>query len=998
MNIELFPHNEKGYKKLIEYLKISNLASVDHATGTGKSFIILKYLYENKDKKILYMTPTYPIFNQLINEHLEDLGIKYSDFACLDNIIYPNILSHLAEDIAKKYDVFVLDEYHRCGARKWGKWIKELIKIIIEKYPEKKIIGLTATNIRYLDQERDMNMELFDGNCASKLTLDEAILNGLLPSPTYISTYSAVGNVINKIEKKIAKKIRYKKDQEKYLEAIKNIKNNIKNRETLDDEFKLPKENGKYIVFCSTIKDIKENQKFIQNKYKNKNLTFFQVHSNQSHEVNDKNIKTFRNSEGTNSFMFVVDILNEGIHVKDIDGIFMMRKTTSPIIFFQQLGRLLSFSGKNRDLVVWDLVDNLRNHPVIYTLVDNVVKEAKKRIITDPDNKERYERILKNFKIVDHTANSLTKINELVKELDEINSEQMTIDSVVRILSDPNYPDIAEKIKAQSDIFTFYKYVSYEQFTFIKNLDIALPKELKCSEEEFLQKLGGYKNIKEKETNENLAVLQKFEQFVNEHGRLPSVITDSLEERELAININIIKSDMPSSIKSKYSRIRNLVIAIPAFDRAFYGFRVSKSHHNEIIKGCEYCQENNIEISSNLKRFLKNSASEYMNPVFSFYFDALSCPSYDAKEAYYESRDAAKRELMTEKFEKLEQEKLERLEPFLEELIAFISENYRYPNYSDGDIYKEYSKLRNLIIKLGHKNNIDIILKAKKTEMMEKISSQTLKNVLKFMEENNGDLPAINSFIKEEANLAMELKKYNSRVSAQERNFIKNQRIELKRINNDHFLDDYISFVRQNYRYPIGVVSSTEEQFLHLRFLRNEPYFTKDELITLKNLKKELGENNLIANTYLARTRLNKVKEKENVIIELKTFIANNYGTFPNVDSTDPNERELAQRYIKIKNDFTEEEQNDLISYQNSVKAKYDFDIVEEYVNFILKNERYPIANLEDEAEKVLFELYNKNIAFFTEEEKAKITQAVEKIGKEVLFKNTVESYGQKKS
>lgn len=46
-------------------------------------------------------------------------------------------------------------------------------------------LGLSATNICYPDNMAD---ELFDGNSASEITLGEAIVRGILPKPTYIST------------------------------------------------------------------------------------------------------------------------------------------------------------------------------------------------------------------------------------------------------------------------------------------------------------------------------------------------------------------------------------------------------------------------------------------------------------------------------------------------------------------------------------------------------------------------------------------------------------------------------------------------------------------------------------------------------------------------------------------------------------------------------------------------------------------------------------------
>ena len=45
---------------------------------------------------------------------------------------------------------------------------------------------MSATNIRYLDNRRDMADELFDGNVASEMTLGEAIVCGILNAPTSV--------------------------------------------------------------------------------------------------------------------------------------------------------------------------------------------------------------------------------------------------------------------------------------------------------------------------------------------------------------------------------------------------------------------------------------------------------------------------------------------------------------------------------------------------------------------------------------------------------------------------------------------------------------------------------------------------------------------------------------------------------------------------------------------------------------------------------------------
>lgn len=64
--IELYKHNQEAYDNVINHLKTSNRTCIIHPTGTGKSFIALKWLYENKDKKCLFLTSTDVIIDQLI--------------------------------------------------------------------------------------------------------------------------------------------------------------------------------------------------------------------------------------------------------------------------------------------------------------------------------------------------------------------------------------------------------------------------------------------------------------------------------------------------------------------------------------------------------------------------------------------------------------------------------------------------------------------------------------------------------------------------------------------------------------------------------------------------------------------------------------------------------------------------------------------------------------------------------------------------------------------
>ena len=65
MAIKLYWHNEDAYKKLEGSLKTNKKAAIVQPTGTGKSFIILKWLEEHSEEKTILLSPSAEIFNQL---------------------------------------------------------------------------------------------------------------------------------------------------------------------------------------------------------------------------------------------------------------------------------------------------------------------------------------------------------------------------------------------------------------------------------------------------------------------------------------------------------------------------------------------------------------------------------------------------------------------------------------------------------------------------------------------------------------------------------------------------------------------------------------------------------------------------------------------------------------------------------------------------------------------------------------------------------------------
>ena len=96
-------------------------------------------------------------------------------------------------------DYIILDEFHRCGAAEWGKSVRKLLTAC----PDAKRLGLSATNIRYLDNQRNMAEEIFDGKIASEMTLGEAIVRGILPEPKYVIAMYSYKKELDQLKKRI---------------------------------------------------------------------------------------------------------------------------------------------------------------------------------------------------------------------------------------------------------------------------------------------------------------------------------------------------------------------------------------------------------------------------------------------------------------------------------------------------------------------------------------------------------------------------------------------------------------------------------------------------------------------------------------------------------------------------------------------------------------------------------------------------------------------------
>ena len=352
--IQLYEHNKNTYGNLIQLFNTRNRVACVQPTGTGKSFIMLKLIEDNPDKMFLITSPSVYIFEQ-IRTHAEDNGMDLSNcmFCTYQKIIYMD-----DETIANiDADYIILDEFHRLGSSEWG---GKGIDYLLNSHPESKVLGTSATPIRYLDSMRNMADEIFDGCYAVNMTLAEAIRMKILPLPVYITAWYSFADEIAKIEKRYAA-IDNQSRKAKLYAKIQRAKAKIANTDCgIEDVLKkhIVNKNGKYIIFCPNIETLLTAQQDCKVWFAgvNRSIKVYSVYTG----VDDvkQQFEEFKSSFASNALkiLLCVDMLNEGIHIKGIDGIVMLRSTTSANVFYQQLGRALSCSKSKP--VIFDLVNN----------------------------------------------------------------------------------------------------------------------------------------------------------------------------------------------------------------------------------------------------------------------------------------------------------------------------------------------------------------------------------------------------------------------------------------------------------------------------------------------------------------------------------------------------------------------------------------------------------------------------------------------------------------
>ena len=353
--IDLYAHNKIAYEAASDQLARTGKAAVIQPTGTGKSFVAFKLMEDRPQERFCWMAPSEYIWRTQL-ENLQKAGGEEPQNVTF--LTYAKLMQMTAQERAVlQPDVIVLDEFHRCGAEEWGKGVNALLA----DYPEADLLGLTATPIRYLDQQRDMADELFDGCIAHQLTLGEAIVQGILPAPKYVMALYAFQQELVRYTRR-AHKIGGAAGQ-KAEQIIDQLRRRLEEADGVDVIFQKHMQNkhGKYILFCADREHMQSIRRRLPQwlNHVDAKPHIYEVYAESGEAA--KAFDDFKQDECNHiKVLLCIDMFNEGVHVSGLSGVILCRPTISPIVYKQQIGRALS-ALKDGTPVIFDLVNNVEN-------------------------------------------------------------------------------------------------------------------------------------------------------------------------------------------------------------------------------------------------------------------------------------------------------------------------------------------------------------------------------------------------------------------------------------------------------------------------------------------------------------------------------------------------------------------------------------------------------------------------------------------------------------
>ncbi|AUD65813.1 hypothetical protein BK011_08990 [Tenericutes bacterium MZ-XQ] len=335
---------EQALRRLHELRKQGeSKALVIAATGTGKTFLAAFDALQINPLRVLFVVHREKILKEAIkafklihpNKKMGLLTGNTKDYE-QDYIFATNTMMSKTEVLnnynQKAFDYIIIDEAHRSAASTYQK--------IINHFKPKFLLGMTATP----ERTDALNIfKLYDHNIAVEIRLREALHHNLVVPFHYFGINDIVTDLsdvnLSDIDK-LAEKLNIKARVDMIIENIEDHVVKGKKRKALG--------------FCVNIK----HAKYMAEEFNRRGYSAVYLTGENDNQERDIAIERLENDDDTLSYIFTIDIFNEGIDIPSLNLVLMLRPTESPIIFTQQLGRGLRHYLNKEYLTVLDFIGN----------------------------------------------------------------------------------------------------------------------------------------------------------------------------------------------------------------------------------------------------------------------------------------------------------------------------------------------------------------------------------------------------------------------------------------------------------------------------------------------------------------------------------------------------------------------------------------------------------------------------------------------------------------
>jgi superfamily II DNA or RNA helicase len=353
-NQEVYHPNDAQKEALLNLIKVrssgENKAVIIVATGVGKTFLSAFDAQSVNSKNLLFIAHREEILDQAEKTYQKVFGNSIStgilargNIPFDANFIFATIQSLVKENnrcfVEREYDYVVIDEFHHADAPSYRK--------ILDLTKPKFLLGITATPER---QDGHDVLEICNYNVAYEVRLPEAINRGWLIPFHYFGIADDLVDYQN---------IKWRSGKFDPTE----LENALILEERVEATLKHALEKGfdgirrATVGFCAGVR----HAKFMADAFNQRGYISAAVTGEISANERTQIYQRFANPKDDLEWLFVADVLNEGIDIPAINSVLFLRPTESPGLFLQQLGRGLRLYPDTEVLTVLDFVGHHKN-------------------------------------------------------------------------------------------------------------------------------------------------------------------------------------------------------------------------------------------------------------------------------------------------------------------------------------------------------------------------------------------------------------------------------------------------------------------------------------------------------------------------------------------------------------------------------------------------------------------------------------------------------------